>query len=68
LWALGKNLRLNPTKTKVMIVIAKRNISPPTPEVVESAIVVDSMSILGVTITSDLCKILSSAASSMYAY
>jgi len=71
--AHGNNLRLNPTKTKVMLVSRRGKIRPPTSGIVQGTKVVDSMSIVGVTITSDLkseqhlCKTLSSAALSMFA-
>src|SRR6218665_3917125 len=73
-WAESNNLRLNPAKTRELIVFRKgvsRDIPPTT--IIEGAERVTSMRVLGVTISSDLSmevhldQVLASCASSEYA-
>src|SRR6218665_3514718 len=69
-WAANNNLRLNRSKTKEMIV-AKKGTTRHIPTVFPGAIRVEALSILGVTISSDLKmdqhinRVLSSASSSL---
>src|SRR6218665_3327731 len=73
IWAQQNNLRLNSSKTREMIVSRRGNEGITVPAIVVGAIRVEAMKILGVTLTSDLKikehlkKVLSSAASSIYA-
>src|SRR6218665_4088565 len=73
IWAQQNNLRLNSSKTREMIVSRRGNEGITVPAIVVGAIRVEAIKILGVTLTSDLKieehlnKVLSSAASSIYA-
>src|SRR6218665_1027849 len=69
------NLRLNPQKTKELIVFksARRRVMPPNNPIIQGAVQVTTLRVLGVEISSDLGmsahidQVLASCASSMYA-
>jgi len=75
IWARENNLRLNPSKTKELIVFKSRikHVLPPASPIISGAERVSSLRVLGVIISSDLGisphldQVLSSCASSMYA-
>jgi len=72
-WAKDNNLRLNPLKTREMLISRKQLDKLVIPTIISGAERVESMRILGVTITSDLRMdlhlegVLASASSSLYA-
>ena len=72
-WAMDNNLKLNPAKTKEMLVSRRGIKRPPKPPIVQGAERVDSIRVLGVMIRSDLRMsshldtVLASCSSTLYA-